>query len=213
MFASLSVPVFTLLPTAGASANADYLLNSNNPIVVNTGAPIPSGQGCTGSDLQYLDDNLTWNRTWRDASGISRVGIDNFYATNQIGIAVRPFQTWQQPLIPLLSGRLVRLSLTCQNGISGCVKFFVNSGLTVQRTEPCNPPNTTDWVRLLKKHYHFHSSFFNESHLLVPIFRARSIIRLMMMNFHRMILITLIGCIICPAVSSVSNGLNCPCSN
>lgn len=142
-------PSFTL-PAAQPNSPGDVTLNTGNSIIFTNGASIASGQGCNSGNLYALVSNA-WTSTYIDATGSSSSFANAIYATG-LNVMVRTIQSNQanlgniaflfayhlvfSPLLAsFLSGLPLKLELTCNNGVAGCIYFTV--GGTSSNTLPC----------------------------------------------------------------------------
>jgi hypothetical protein len=102
--------------------SGDVTLNPGNPI-----SPVKPGQGCNGNELEYWDSaSETWRSNYTDSNGSQQHRIDNIYATGT-SLKVRTIQNHQRSLYDLLRNRVARLSLTCNNGVRGCMMIQFGS--------------------------------------------------------------------------------------
>ena len=79
-------------------------------------------QGCNGQAFYYKADNGLYTDIYAGTDGNVRNSIDVFYATGN-SVKRRTIQSWQSNLPSLLNGRNGLLFITCNNGLSSCVRF------------------------------------------------------------------------------------------
>jgi hypothetical protein len=106
-------------------------LNFDNSIILSNSSGLLHGEGCNGHKASYFVNN-TWVSTF--------IGSDNdihdieiFFATGEY-ILMRPIQSYESNLIDILTGRLVKLLIECDNDISSCIEFYVNDSMESKST-------------------------------------------------------------------------------
>ncbi|KAL0489015.1 unconventional myosin [Acrasis kona] len=138
------IPTF-YLPPAVPYSPGEIIINQDNPIISSLGVNIK--QGCSGDQLEYYSETTGWTSTYIDSDGNKKSVIDVLYATEN-KIKARTIQSWQSNLPNVLNGRLVRLSLTCDN-YKSCVQFTINGYEEDVAYPKCNrpvtPAPTPDW--------------------------------------------------------------------
>ena len=115
-------PKYPSFPLPG-TLQGDITLNTNNPIKFTNGSNIASGKTCNSDTFSALT-SAGWVTSYTDANGQTSSFSSMFYAT-QLNVKIRTIQTKQANLESFLIGNPLKLALTCNNGVIGCIYFTV----------------------------------------------------------------------------------------
>lgn len=145
-FQSPIIPSFDL---PAPLAPGDSTLNVGNPIVRADGSPT---QGCNGDRAVFLNDDNVWTPFY---SGSKR--LDGLFYVTGTSLKIRTIQSWQSEVEQALSGRQVRLQITCENVVESCIHFFVHAEPRVDSCDECaGLVNRTEEDARLLALYDFH---------------------------------------------------------
>jgi len=130
-FKTIQLPSFEL-PPAQPNSPGDVVLSGNNTIILSNGAPLT--EVCNGNNAQYQLSNGSFVSTFIDVNGNQQT-LDIFYASEE-GINVRTIQATESNLANILSGKLIRMYIACNNNLNSCIEFYINNSSKEQITIP-----------------------------------------------------------------------------
>lgn len=125
-FSNPTQPTFTL-PAAQPNSPGDKSLSGSNVYVLQNGNAINSGQVCNPGNNQLVEywDGSAWKSSFTSTQN-NNVKLGELFYPNGYQLYIRTIQTNQANMKDVLSGKLIRQWITCNNGYMSCVLFGVS---------------------------------------------------------------------------------------
>ena len=109
------------LPSPQPSSPGDVSISANLTFVHADGTAPAAGETCNGDYAEYWN-GTDWSQSYVGCDGEVHDTIDIMYAVG-FSVNARTIQTWQANLPAILNDTVVRLWMTCENGVYGCAEY------------------------------------------------------------------------------------------